>query len=256
MPPATATTIAAPMAKLLAERESSAAEEIHLPSAGKSIQGWLIRPPHFDAARKYPLLLDIADDPRRMYGPDLSLDAQVFAARGWVVLHVNPRGAPGTAKSLDACSPRAIRATMPTICWLPLTSSLVRAASTQADIAVRGGLVAAWLLGHSDRFAAVVARRPIVDFTLLAERAAPFLGALPWDDPDAYVKHSPIYFAQNWKTPTLVLAGNADAQSEEFYHALQVERSTPRWCGFPIGISPRRKSSNGDYVAWLKSVLP
>ena len=82
--------------------------------------------------------------------------------------------------------------------------------------------MAAWLLGHSDRFAAVVARRPIVDFTLLAERAAPFLGALPWDDPDAYAKHSPIYFAQNWKTPTLVLASDVDAQSDEFYHAAAI----------------------------------
>ena len=89
---------------------------------------------------------------------------------------------------------------------------------------VAGGLLAAWILGHSDRFAAVVARRPIVDFTLMAERAAPWMGALPWDNPDRYVKHSPIYFAGNWKTPTLVLAGEHDAQADEFYSALELRK--------------------------------
>ncbi|MEI9974982.1 MAG: prolyl oligopeptidase family serine peptidase [Ignavibacteriota bacterium] len=95
MPPPTPTTLAAPMEKLFAERETVQAEEFHVPSAGKSIQGWMLKPPRFDESRKYPLLLDIADDPRRMFGPGISLGAQIFAAAGWVVLQVNPRGTPG-----------------------------------------------------------------------------------------------------------------------------------------------------------------
>jgi dipeptidyl aminopeptidase/acylaminoacyl peptidase len=89
--------------------------------------------------------------------------------------------------------------------------------------------VAAWLIGHTDRFAAAVIERAIVDWTagvLLSpdgpRRAANWMGAWPWDDSEQYVKHSPVYFAANFRTPTLVLSGDGDAQSEELYRALQV----------------------------------
>jgi acylaminoacyl-peptidase len=221
MPPPTPVVLAAPMAKLFAERETATAEEIRVPSAGKSVQGWVMKPPHFDPERKYPLLLDIADAPRRMFGPDFSLRAQIFAGRGWVVLRVNPRGTPGYGEEFG----RLLSTRYPgddTDDLLAAVDFVVAKGGIDATrIAVSGGLVAVWLLGHSDRFAAVVARRPIVDFTPMADRAAPWMGAMPWDDPEQYVKHSPIYFAQNWKTPTLVLAGDPDPQSDELYLALQ-----------------------------------
>ena len=50
------------------------------------------------------------------------------------------------------------------------------------------------------------------------------MGAMPWDDAGQYVKHSPIFFAQNFKTPTLVIAENQDPQSEELYFALQARK--------------------------------
>jgi acylaminoacyl-peptidase len=96
-------------------------------------------------------------------------------------------------------------------------------------MAVAGGLVAAWLIGHTDRFAAAVAERPIVDWTadvLLSpdgeRRATNWMGGWPWDDPEQYLKHSPIFFAPNFKTPTLVLAGDRDLESEELYAALRL----------------------------------
>ncbi len=221
VPPANVAALAAPMAKLLAGRETSAAEEVHFPSAGKSIQGWVIKPPQFDAAKKYPLLLDFDDDPRRMAGPDLTLRAQIFAARGWVVLQVNPRGTPGYGEEFGRLLPTRYPGDDADDLVAAVDFVAAKGYVDPARIAVRGGLLAAWLLGHTDRFSAVVARRPIVDFTLEARRAAPWMGGMPWDDPDQYVRHSPIYFAQNWKTPTLLLAGSPDPQSDEFYFALQ-----------------------------------
>jgi acylaminoacyl-peptidase len=55
-------------------------------------------------------------------------------------------------------------------------------------------------------------------------RAAAWMGAMPWDDPDQYVKHSPVYFAGNFRTPTLVIAGAADPGAEELYFALQAKK--------------------------------
>jgi len=73
-----------------------------------------------------------------------------------------------------------------------------------------------------------VARRPIADWVVDvatapdgARRARDWMGAMPWDDPDQYVKHSPVFFAGNFRTPTLVIAGDPDPGSEELYWALQ-----------------------------------
>jgi len=193
MPPPGPVVLAAPMANLLAERETAAAEEIRVPSDGRSIQGWVIKPPHFDAARKYPLLLDIADAPRRMFGPDLSVRAQIFAARGWVVLRVNPRGTPGYGEQFGRLLPTRYPGDDADDLLAAVDFVVAKGYVDAGRLAVSGGLVAAWILGHSDRFSAVVARRPIVDFTLEAGRAAPWMGAMPWDDPQQYTGRSPIY---------------------------------------------------------------
>ena len=256
MPPATAVVLAAPMAKLMAERETAAAEEIHVPSAGKSIQAWVIEPAHFEASRKYPLLLDIADDPRRMYGPEFSLRAQIFAARGWVVLRVNPRGTPGYGEEFGRLLATRYPGDDADDLLAAVDFVVAKGGIDEKRIAVSGGLLAAWMLGHSDRYAAVVARRPIVDFTSMAERAAPWMGALPWDDPDRYVKHSPIYFAGNWKSPTLVLAGEHDAQSDEFYAALQLRKVNAAMVRFPDWDKPSSRVLELETtLAWLGSVM-
>lgn len=254
MPPPTAAVLAAPMAKLLAEREIAAAEEIQVPSAGKSIQGWVIKPPHFDAARKYPLLLDIADDPRRMFGPEFSLRAQIFAARGWVVLRVNPRGTPGYGEQFGRLLPTRYPGDDADDLLAAVDFVVAKGGIDEQRIAVSGGLLAAWMLGHSDKFAAVVARRPIVDFTLAGVRAAPWMGALPWDDPDRYVKHSPIYFASSWKAPTLVFAGDPDPQSDEFYAALQERRVKSAMVRVPDWSRPSAEVVELETtLAWLES---
>jgi acylaminoacyl-peptidase len=257
MPPPTPVVLAAPMAQLLAQREIAPAEEIHVPSAGKQIQAWVIEPPHFDAERKYPLLLDIADDPRRMFGPEFSLRAQIFAARGWVVLRVNPRGTPGYGEEFGRLLPTRYPGDDADDLLAAVDFVVAKGGIDATHIAVSGGLLAAWMLGHSDRFAAVVARRPIVDFALDAGRAAPWMGAMPWDDPQQYAAHSPIYFAQNWKTPTLVLAGDPDPQSDEFYFALQQRKVDAVMVRIPDWSKPSaRVLELESTLAWLGSVLP
>jgi acylaminoacyl-peptidase len=222
-------TLASPNDHLLAERTWEAPEEIHYESAGRSIQAWLIKPPHFDASRKYPLLVDIRDSPRAMYGAEFQLRAQIFAARGLVVLCANPRGTPGYGETFG----ELLRTRYPGDDADDLLRGVDFAVSKgyidTARIGVAGGLVAAWLIGHTDRFAAAVVERPIVDWTadvLLSpegpRRAANWMGGWPWDDPEQYLKHSPVFFAANFRTPTLVLAGDGDAESQELYRALEV----------------------------------
>ncbi len=221
-------TLAAPNEHLLAERELRAVEDIQYQSAGQTVQGWLVKPPGFDPARKYPLLLDIRDDPRAMYGVDFNLRAQVFASRGFLVLCVNPRGTPGYGELFG----NLLHSSLPGDDYDDLMRGVDLVVSKgfvdPKRLAVVGGLVAAWAIGHTDRFRAAVARHPVADWvTDLATqpdgawRAKAWRGAMPWEDPEQYWKHSPVYFAQNFKTPTLVLAGDPDAESDELYFALR-----------------------------------
>jgi acylaminoacyl-peptidase len=223
-----AVTLASPNGHLLAEREMGGVEEIHYESGGQTIQGWVVKPAGFDASKKYPLLLDIRDDPRAMYGVDFNLRAQIYAAHGFVVLCVNPRGTPGYGEQFG----NLLRSRFPGDDYDDLMRGVDLVVSKgfvdPKRLAVVGGLLAAWTIGHTDRFRAAVARRPVADWvTDIAtrpdgeHRARAWMGAMPWEDPDQYWKHSPIFFAQNFKTPTLVLAGDPDPGSDELYFALR-----------------------------------
>jgi len=259
LPPVPA-VLALPMEKLMAEREFGAVEEIHFPSAGKNIQGWMVKPPQFDPARKYPLLLDIADAPRRMYGPEFDWRAQVFAAAGWVVLRVNPRGTAGYGEEFGRLLPTSYPGDDADDLLAAVDFAIAKGGVDAQQVAVSGGLLAAWIMGHSDRFAAAVARDPIVDFAQYAlaseahaREVLSWLGVMPWDDPDQYARRSPLYFAQNWKTPTLVLARDSDPQAEEFYSALR-QRKVDSWM-VRIPDSDKPSGSIAELetaAAWLK----
>ncbi len=217
-------TLAAPNDQLLADRHIGPVEEIGYDSAGHSIQAWLVKPPAFEASKKYPLLVDVADDPRAMYGVEFALRAQILAAAGFVVLRANPRGAPGYGEQFG----HLLRTRYPGDDLDDLLrgadAAIAKGYIDPDRISIAGGLVAAWAIGHTPRFHRAVARRPIVDWALHIDRAAPAMGALPWDDPDQYVKHSPIYFAYNFRTPTLILAGEPDPGSDQLYDALRARK--------------------------------
>ena len=229
--PARPVKLAAANAGLMAEREFSAAEEIQYASDGKTIQGWIVKPPAFDATKKYPLLVDIDDTPRRMCGGEFRLRAQVFAARGFVVLCANPRGTPGYGEEFG----NLIRSRFPGDDFDDLMRGvdhlIAKGYIDPARLSIAGGLVAAWAIGHTDRLRAAVVRHAIADWvTDVAHspdgiyRAAAWMGAMPWDDPEQYVKHSPVTFAGNFRTPTLVMAEASDPGAEELYFALQARR--------------------------------
>ncbi|MCX6629536.1 MAG: prolyl oligopeptidase family serine peptidase [Candidatus Solibacter sp.] len=229
--PAKPLKLAAANAALLAERDLGALEEIQYASDGKTIQGWTVKPPAFDGAKRYPLLLEIDDAPRRMCGVDFRLRAQVFAARGFVVLCANPRGTPGYGEEFG----NLIRSRFPGDDFDDLMRGvdhlIAQGYIDPTRVTISGGLLAAWAIGHTGRFHAAVVRHGIADWLTDVShapdgifRAAAWMGAMPWDDPDQYVKHSPIYFAGNFRTPTLVIASDPDPGAEELYFALRARK--------------------------------
>ena len=249
-------TLAAPNEHLLAEREIGAVEEIRYESAGQTVQGWVVKPPAFDPAKKYPLLLDVRDDPRAMYGVDFNLRAQILAAHGYVVLCVNPRGTPGYGELFGNLLHSGFPGDdyedlMKGVDWV-----IAKGFVDGKRLAVAGGLLAAWTIGHTDRFRDAIARRPVVDWAADvstrpdgARRARDWRGGMPWEDPEQYWKHSPLYFAGNFKTPTLVMAGDRDPESEELYFALQARKVESALVRMGTGEKP------SEWVLELDSIL-
>jgi dipeptidyl aminopeptidase/acylaminoacyl peptidase len=255
--PGGVTTLAAPNERLLADRHIGAVEEIHYDSGGHSIQGWLVKPSGFDPSRKYPLLVDIQDDPRAMYGYEFQLRAQIFAAAGYVSLLANPRGAPGYGEEFG----NLLRSRYPGDDADDLLRGVDYAVSKgyvdARRLSVSGGLIAAWIIGHTDRFSTAVLRNPIADWlTDIAtqpdglRRAASWMGSMPWDDPDQYVKHSPVYFARNFKTPTLVMGDSAAADELDF--ALRARKVDSALMRMSAGEGPAAKLVELEAeLAWI-----
>jgi dipeptidyl aminopeptidase/acylaminoacyl peptidase len=241
--PGGVTALAAPNDHLLAERQIGAVEEIHYDSGGHTVQGWIIKPPGFDPSVKYPLLVDIQDNPRAMYGYEFQLRAQILASAGYALLLANPRGSPGYGEQFGSLLRTRYPGDDADDLLRGVDYAVTKGFIDAKHLAVSGGLVAAWIIGHTDRFSAAVLRDPIADWLIdIAtqpdglRRAASWMGAMPWDDPDQYVKHSPVYFARNFQTPTLVLGDSPAADEMDF--ALRARKVDSALVRLPVAGGP------------------
>jgi acylaminoacyl-peptidase len=133
-----------------------------------------------------------------------------------------------------------------------------------------GGLLTAWTVGHTDRFAAAVSLFPVANWITQVGaadagyvHAALWMKTMPWENPQQYLDRSPIFFAKNFKTPTMIITGEADhrtpiAQSEELYFALKARRVPAvmvRIPNEPHGVSVRpsnRVASLEHTLAWIE----
>jgi dipeptidyl aminopeptidase/acylaminoacyl peptidase len=202
------------------------------------IQGWLVKPPGFDPQKKYPLILEIHGGPFAAYGPHYSPELQLYASAGYVVLYTNPRG----STSYGAAFANEIHHNYPNEDYDDLMSG-VDAAIAKGYIdedqlfvtgGSGGGVLTAWIVGKTDRFKAAVVAKPVINWLsfVLTSDGTPFFvrywfGKLPWDDPMAYWKRSPLSLVGNVKTPTMLITGEQDfrtpiSESEQYYQALKL----------------------------------
>ncbi len=250
------TTLASLNDTLVAGRDNGPVEEIVYPSGGNHIQGWIVKPPGFDGSKKYPLVLDILEGPGRMYGAEWNGRAQILAAHGFVVLCVNARGAAGYGEQFGNLLPTRFPGDDYEDLMRGVDYVITQGYVDERALMLSGGLTAAWALGHTDRFAAAVVRRPVVDWATDvatrpdgANRAALWMHALPWEDRQQYVERSPLFFAQNFRTPTLILAGESDPESDQLLFALRMKKVDAALIRFPQIERP------GDAIAELESTL-
>ncbi len=227
---------------LFAARRLAAVEEIRFPSThdGRQIQGWIAKPPDFDPARKYPLILEIHGGPFAAYGPVFAADVQLYAAAGYVVLYVNPRGSTSYGEEFGNLIHHAYPGNDYDDLMSAVDAVLARGWIDPDRLYVTGGsgggVLTAWIVGKTDRFRAAVVAKPVIDwssFVLTADAANFFykywFPAAPWEDPEAYWSRSPLSLVGNVTTPTMLLTGEADyrtpiSESEQYYQALKLRQ--------------------------------
>jgi dipeptidyl aminopeptidase/acylaminoacyl peptidase len=212
-------------------------EEISVDSSGGAhIQGWVVKPAGFDSSKHYPLLLEIHGGPHGMFSVAFNPAFQNFAANGYVILYINPRGSTGYGSAFG----NSIAKHYPGIDYDDLMASVDAVVKQgyvdQARMFVSGcsggGVLSSWVIGHTNRFAAAAVRCPVTDWISMAGETDityftyRFFKKPFWEDPSDWLEESSLMHVGNVKTPTLLMTGELDRrtpipQTEEFYTALK-----------------------------------
>ena len=205
---------------------------------GLKAQGWLMKPANFDPSKKYPMVLWIHGGPWSMYNIGWSWSYQNFAANGYAVLWTNPRGSTGYGQDFVNGIQHSYPGKDYDDLMAGVDAALAKGWIDSENLFVcggsGGGVLTAWIVGHTNRFRAAVSMRPVIDWHS-------FVGTTdgtgwyrqfqkyPWEDPMEYAVRSPLHYVANVTTPTMLMTGESDlrtpiTQTEEFYRALKLLR--------------------------------
>jgi len=222
-------------------------------AAGTRVQAMLIRPPDFDAARKYPLVVMLHGGPQTMSSNAWGYrwNQQIFSAAGYATLMINRRGSTGygqkfTDEITDDWGGKPYEDIMKGIDHTLATYPFVDGNRMAAVGGSYGGYMANWIATHTGRFKAIISHAGIFNkASMYATEELWFeehdMRGTPWTNPESYRKWSPVSYAANlgkFKTPTLVIAGEQDfrvpyTQSLEFFNALQRQDVPSKLVVFP-----------------------
>jgi len=245
---------------LLGHKTLGKVTEHRFPSSagGLEIQSWIMTPPNFDKAKKYPLILEIHGGPFAAYGDVFSAELQLMASAGYVVLYVNPRGSTSYgedfANEIHHKYPGQDYDDLMSAVDTVIEKGYVDKDRLYVTGGSGGGVLTAWIIGSTNRFKAAVVAKPVINwysFALTSDAYNFFykywFPGLPWDHAEHYMKRSPISKVGNVETPTMLLTGEADyrtpiSESEQYYQALKlrkVDAAMVRIPGASHGIAAR-----------------
>jgi dipeptidyl aminopeptidase/acylaminoacyl peptidase len=257
-------------ANLLAQLDLNKAEDFEFDGAlNAKIHGFIVKPPQFDKAKKYPMVLLIHGGPQGAW-PDswgYRWNYQMWAARGYVTVLINPHGSTGYGQAFTeeisgdwggAAYEDLMRGVDHVIKLGYVDPNRLGAAGGSY-----GGYMVNWILGHTDRFKALVSHAGVYNLTSMYATEElwfadwEFKGA-PWDNPELYTKWSPHLSAKNFKTPTLVIHGELDyrvpvGEGLQLFSTLQRKGVPSKLLYYPDEGHWILKPQNSEL--WYKTVL-
>ncbi len=216
---------------------------------GKKIQGWILKPPSFDATRKYPMIVQIHGGPHSAYGNTFTHEFQWMAAKGYVVLYTNPRGSSNYGQDFG----NIIQYNYPGDDYKDIMAGvdevLKKGYVDEARMGVTGGsgggLLTNWTVTQTNRFKAAVSQRDIsdwsnfwytADFTLFRPT---WFKAAPFEDTADFARRSPITHVAKIQTPLMFILGDEDwrtppaAGGEDLFRALKYLKRPTVMVRFP-----------------------
>jgi acylaminoacyl-peptidase len=227
---------------LLGDRNLARAEEIWFESAhdGRKVQGWILKPPGFDAGKKHPLILEIHGGPFADYGERFAAELQLLAAAGYVVFYANPRGSTGYGEEFGNLIHHAYPGNDYDDLMAGVDAVIARGYVDKDNLFVTGGsgggVLTCWIVGKTKRFRAAVSAYPVINwysFVLTSDESLLFtrywFPGLPWEQPEQYLKRSPLSLVGNVSTPTMLMTGEEDfrtpiSEAEQYYKALKLRK--------------------------------
>ena len=201
------------------------------------IDGFFVKPIGWQEGKQYPLVLSIHGGPAGQYGVDWYHEFQVYAAKGYAVLFTNPRGSTGYGQKFErgivnewggkdyVDIMNGLDAALKKYPWIDQNRMGVTGGSY-------GGFMTNWIVGHTDRFKAAVTLRSVSNFISddgtrdgAYGHSPDFAGDI-FQKFDLYWDRSPLKYAKNVKTPTLILHSDNDyrvpiEQGEQWFRALK-----------------------------------
>ena len=245
---------------------------------GTPIQAWILLPPGFDKTKKYPAIFLVHGGPQGVWGDEFHYrwNMELFAAPGFVVVAINPRGSTGFGQAFtDGVNGdwggKPYKDIMSGVDYALKTYPFIDKDRIGAAGASYGGYMMNWILGNTNRFKALFTHSGVYDirskFGATEELWFPeweFKGT-PWTNPEMYEKWSPSRLAKNFKTPTLVSHGQLDfrvvvEQSMQLFTALQRQGVESKFLYFPDEGHTILKPRNSqlwyrEFHNWFKSHL-
>jgi dipeptidyl aminopeptidase/acylaminoacyl peptidase len=260
---------------LIAQLDLPPVEPFWFAGASKTqVEGLLVKPPNFDASKKYPTLLLIHGGPQQAWTDAWGYrwNQQLMASPGYVVVMVNPRGSPGYGEKFEAEVSRdwggkvyedIMKGLDAAIAKYPFIDGTRLAAAGGSF----GGYMVEWIATHSDRFKCLISHAGSWDQVSMygATEELWFMewefGGPPWEKPDLYKKFSAHEYASalgKYNTPTLVIGGELDfripyTQELEFFTALQRQSVPSKLVLFPDEGHWIAKPQNSQL--WYKTFL-
>ncbi len=235
------------------------------------VHGWLLKPPGFDPSRKYPMVFLVHGGPQGAWGDVFHWrwNYQMFAAPGYVVVAINPRGSTGYGQRFtDEISRdwggKVYEDLMNGLDHVLATYPFIDPDRIAAAGASYGGYMMNWFEGHTDRFKCIVNHDGVYNLESMYGATEELwfpeweFGGTPWEDRTLYEKWSPHRFAANFKTPMLIVHGGRDYrvplnQGMEVFTALQRQGVPSKFLYFPDEGHWVTKPKNAQL--WWKTVM-
>ncbi|GMV37815.1 MAG: acyl-peptide hydrolase [Fimbriimonadales bacterium] len=246
---------------------------------GQKVHGWVLKPHGFEQGKRYPCALEIHGGPHAQYGETFFHEFQLLAAQGYVVVYSNPRGSRGYGEAHT----RAISGDWGNADYVDLMAVADHAASLPfvdpSRMAVMGGsyggYMTNWIVGHTDRFRTAITDRSVV--SLLSFAGTCDFAFIPdtewkgnaWDEIEDLWRQSPLKYAKNVKTPTLIIHSEGDLrcpieQAEQLFSAFKRLGVETKFVRYPLSTSHGLSRSGppdlrlhrlGQIVDWLDKYL-